>query len=661
MRLLTLSAKEFTVSGTGVRWHWRLVNPAGALVADFPVRLDQASWEYQALTDLYRWLCAHPDEEAEKILGKVGEWLTGTILGAVATALAKARPCAVRVWQEGAPLDVAGLPLELALVDGKPLAAQNVSFVMAGSGPPQRPAAAGSPLRVLGLFSLPDGAQSLNLRKERFELERLGSLLSASGRDITLETRQYGTTRDKLKEALEEGDGWDVVHLSGHGRGGTFVMERPDGSPDRVAGDALVELLDPLRDRVRLVTLSACESAERAGRRHLAVLRDGSTPGGHRDAGPAGDAGGSALAPKLASHLNCAVLGMRYPVAEAFAAAFTQQLYTLMLEKGQSLPQARAWAAAEVMKPPAIPERPALSLVTPAIYGATGLTLNLKAPDRAGPRKFGHKETKLAGVPGRPGNFVGRSGPMTRVAQVLAPQSGQSAVVIEGMAGIGKTALALETVYVQSGNFPLVIWHAFTSGADGLDGLTQALGEKIDGLDPSPMHGTEAQARALAAELRAFFGGERALVILDSADTQLTDSGNWRNERLELLVSAMTGQQGWSRVIMTTRRRLAGPAAVRLEPFGAPEAALLASEYPGLKALFDGDAPPLNAGSARSLAMAVIGATRGHPALLAMAAERSADPLLLSRLTIIARNIWAASETDLEAAYLAILSAWQSA
>src|SRR5208282_3802275 len=96
------------------------------------------------------------------------------------------------------------------------------------------------------LFSLPHGSAALNLRKERHELGRLMKELAASGRVIELRTLQYGATREELAEAVADGDGWDVVHLSGHGRAGVFMLEKPDGSRDPVTGGELTELLSPL-------------------------------------------------------------------------------------------------------------------------------------------------------------------------------------------------------------------------------------------------------------------------------------------------------------------------------------------------------------------------------------------------------------------------------
>jgi CHAT domain-containing protein len=72
---------------------------------------------------------------------------------------------------------------------------------------------------------------------------------------------QYGVTRDTLREALEDGEGWDVIHFSGHGLPGALVLETPDGQSDLITSAGVNDLLRPASQRLKLVTLSACLSA----------------------------------------------------------------------------------------------------------------------------------------------------------------------------------------------------------------------------------------------------------------------------------------------------------------------------------------------------------------------------------------------------------------
>ena len=159
---------------------------------------------------------------------------------------------------------------------------------------------------------------------------------------------------------------------------------------------------------------------------------------------------------------------MRYPVTESFAAAFAGELYRLLFDEGMPLATARAAATAATAAGPATFDRPALSpggagpVCRVSDCSQAGCAAD-RSPGRDAPREAG----KLAGFPAQPAQFVGRVGAMSRASQAMAPRSGRCAVVIHGMAGVGKTAFALELAYTQQENFSTVIWYAAPDeGAD---------------------------------------------------------------------------------------------------------------------------------------------------------------------------------------------------
>jgi hypothetical protein len=121
--------------------------------------------------------------------------------------------------------DLLSLPLGLAHVGNRPLALQDVTFVMqvGKDRPPPKPT--GDRLPVLGVFSLPVEGQPLDLRRQRYSLEQQFKLLMANGSPVELRTLQYGVTRSQLKEILEEDAGWDAVHIVGHGEPGRLLLE----------------------------------------------------------------------------------------------------------------------------------------------------------------------------------------------------------------------------------------------------------------------------------------------------------------------------------------------------------------------------------------------------------------------------------------------------
>ena len=91
-------------------------------------------------------------------------------------------------------------------------------------------------VRILAAFSLPVRANPLNLRRERFGLQRLvRDLNQTQGLAVELRVLQYGATRDTLREALEDGDGWDIIQLSGHGQEGRCCWKTTAAAATRSA------------------------------------------------------------------------------------------------------------------------------------------------------------------------------------------------------------------------------------------------------------------------------------------------------------------------------------------------------------------------------------------------------------------------------------------
>jgi hypothetical protein len=192
------------------RWRWALTAPGGALAADHEVRPDGGCWQFEAFGDLLGYLSWHaaPDRRAQdeaRIVAGLGAWIGTEVLGPVAEKLAAARPATVRVVVPEEARWLLFRPLELAHASGRPLALQGVTMVMqlAGDRDDAGVTPAGDRLRVLGLFSLPEGGQPLNLRRERYSLVRLLERIAAGGRAAEVRVLQYGVTRDRLRPVLD--------------------------------------------------------------------------------------------------------------------------------------------------------------------------------------------------------------------------------------------------------------------------------------------------------------------------------------------------------------------------------------------------------------------------------------------------------------------------
>ncbi|MGH8904286.1 MAG: CHAT domain-containing protein, partial [Egibacteraceae bacterium] len=444
------------------RWRWRLTGPGGRLLADHEVDLDPAAAELEAFADLYGYLgrFAAPGDRRQaseaELVDRVGAWVGEWVLGPVGAALAGEAPVTVRLKLPAQARVLGYRPWELGWANGRPLALQDVTFVnqpAEASVRKKRPV--GERLRMLAVFSLPVDADALNLRRERYALTRLIHTIGAvNHKAIELRVLQYGVTRDRLAEMLVEADGWDVVHLSGHGLPAGLLLEHTDGSGDLISSPDLVKLLAPGRGQMKLVTVSSCSSAALTAAEHLRLLGipDPTDPDRSGRSAERDGAALPALAAELEARLGCAVLAMRYPVADEFAIGLAGRVYDLLLGKGQPLCRALQLALPETA------DTTPLSVATPTLFGALAADLQLKPPDGK-PVVFDETDTKLAGFPAEPKRLVGRVGPLARANAALAPDSGHSAVLFVGMAGAGKTACALELAYGHEHSFARLVWH----------------------------------------------------------------------------------------------------------------------------------------------------------------------------------------------------------
>jgi tetratricopeptide (TPR) repeat protein len=659
--LLVLDAAE--VAGR-YGWRWLLLDgESGTPLADNIVRLDPGAADTEAFLDVYRFVRweAAPDRRVASeaaLVGRVGAFIGANVLGErVGRAIVDHAPVTVRVRVPATAEWLAFLPWELAHVDGRPLAARGdvclaYDLAAGGAGAPQK-APVGAALRVLGVFSLPADGSALGLRRERYGLTQLVRRIGAAGRRVELVVAQYGVTRDRLAALAGDRAGWDVLHLSGHGATGQFLLEKADGSPDPVSTEDLMGLLGAARGRVKLAVASACQSAAATTAETLRWL------GLDQQAEPleekaktetaAAAAAQSAVAQALRAQLGCAVVAMRYPVADDFAVAFAGQLYDRLLAHGQPVDQAFAGAVAVAAGPVPSAGRPALSVGTPALFGASAVDLSLSPP--TGKPALDQAEIKMAGFAPEPERFVGRAAAMAAANQVLSPGSGRTALVLHGIPGAGKTACALELAYRHQASFAAcAYWRAPANrdeSADALRLLAASLEGQLRDLGFALLDkiASPESLEAFLPKLQEILRRNALLLVLDNLESLLTETGTWRDPRLSRLIAAFTRHGGDSRLILTSRVFPAGldPAQVLVEPVHAlsrDESLLLARELPHLGKLLQSEpttepdhvaAPqaPAPAGrdlAERELAVRAVTLVAGLPELLELADAAAADP-----------------------------------
>lgn len=651
------------------QWRWLLQDERGNFLADHDVNLP-ADPEYDGFRDPADYLHHHSAFRSEAdSLARLGAWIGEHVFGKLRPKLAASlTPPAttVHIHVPAAASHILFRPLELAyfasenIADGQSFTAAGLRFIyqMAGETSPARPATkqpAPPTLRLLTVFSLPGQANPLNLRRERYQLSRFVRQLSQThNAAIELRILQYGATRQTLKEVLEAGDGWDVVHLSGHGLRGALLLEDEKGAEDFISADDLAVLLRPSQQRLKLLILDACYTggASHAAARRAIGLNDATRAEEQGSGGEEETVSSAALplrtpafpptelpslAQQLVQKLDCAALAMRYPVGDSFATDLMLALYDKLLDKTQPLPAALQLALADARA--ADSAHPALSPATPLLFGARAASLRFRLP----PRPFGFElpQTGLGLFPAEPLRLVGRVHPLRRASQALAPDSPLRGVLFYGMPGAGKTACALELAYRHERNrFQGQIW--YKAPEEGADGQAPDIGQELFNLMFEIERQLNAPQLALTAalddpqtwrshtlpRLTGLLGQYSLLLALDNLESLLTSSNRWRDPRWGELVAALLAHNGASRVILTSRRLpadLAAHAAVQREAIHAlsfAESVLLARELPQLRTLFASE-------GGLDLLRRALWLAQGHPKLLELADGLAADPAAL--------------------------------
>jgi tetratricopeptide (TPR) repeat protein len=656
---LLLQARDYSDSA---HWTWRLDSPEGTLIADHEVRLDVTSWQFEALADLPGYLSWHvaPDRRAQdedRILTELGDWIGTQVLGPIGSALLRQRPATVQVSMPAGVGSATALPpflpLELARVDGRPLGLSRISFVWqtARRGRPRRDT--GGRLRALGLFSIPEAGQALNLRQEQHSLVWPMSRMTAAGKAANVRILRYGVTRELLHDVLADGGGWDIIHISGHGRPGELLLETSEGEPDRVTAAELADLLGLAGERVKLVTIADCWSAAVTAaeqRKLLGLPQSEFTALDHAGRSSLGSKDRSSpgfLATELADRLGCAVLAMRYPVPDEFATEFFTGLYERLAWKGAPLADAVTLVVHELAGRKRWPEASLLSMASPLLAGEAATALQLRAPNRGQADDYSVAQLKMAGFPPQSQRFVGRTGVLARASAALAARSAIPGVLLHGMPGSGKTACALELAHGHEHAFDRLVWYKAPDEGMAINGaLTDfalTLERHLDGFQMAHLLTSEDGLAGFLPRLTELMDRRRLLLVIDNAESLLTDSGQWRDDRWAQVTDALTRHTGNGRVILTSRRVPTGLPGLRVEAvdaLSADEALLLARELPHLRALVYGELPGIDRETSRQLALGVLTIAQGHPKLLELANGQAAQPDQLARLVEAGGQAW---------------------
>jgi hypothetical protein len=646
-------------------WDWVLKDAGGQYLAAHLVRLDLASPEYRAMTQLpvhLRWE-ADPDrllESQAEVLGRVGRWMGERVFGEVGPALADRAPVTALVIVPPGAESLRHWPLELAWVGQHPLALHEVSLVIdvgrhnAKAGKE----AIGERLRMLAAFSLSAREPLLMLSQQRYELVRsIERVVATQARSIHLVTLQHGVTRERLIDLLEEGEGWDVVHFSGHGLPSELLLERADGETDRVPANELIGMLRPARKRLKLLVLSSCDSG--------AADASGTGPGNAPSVDDAPDLL-PALAVDAARQLDCAVLGMRYRVGDDFSIQLAHYLYDSLLAKGNLLPRALQLALPKALEHGPEPGSSALSVATPALFGERAVGLSLVPPPTEKPafRPGG----KMSYFEREPDLFVGRVEAMATASRTLSADDSFSGILFHGPEATGKTACAVELAYLYKNPFRGLVWHQAPAPGDSIVGSLVALAGALEtqlphfGPDMKDAVRSRAKLDGFLPQLTELMERKAIFMLIDGIETLLTPEGSWQDDMWRAVVDALLDHDGRSRLVLTARRPLVPPhdrlCVVSVPVLSPSETLLLARQLPHLGDVLRGRTE-LSMDRAVPLLADILAATGGMPGLIRAADKELTSPGQLGVLAArAAGQSFPAGMADKREEYLRLVRKW---
>ena len=274
------------------------------------------------------------------------------------------------------------------------------------------------PLRVLVLVAAPLGLsqnQVLNTaREEDLILGALGAARRAGRIEVTFAPNGVPETLETLLREFDP----HVLHFVGHGvfvsarDTGFLLMETTDGRKRDVPNAELVRLIERQARSLRLVFLSACQTA-------VAPRNEGFAD----------------LAPRLLGAGVPAVVAMQYSVLNQSAMDFGSAFYKGIADGEPidvALTEARVRLAQEGLN--------TVDFATPVLFLADPGCLRVdQAALRPTPPRA---ELDLTGVT-RAQQFVGRSAELRELQMGLDPERGRwRAAVVYGLGGMGKTVLA---------------------------------------------------------------------------------------------------------------------------------------------------------------------------------------------------------------------------
>jgi len=535
----------------------------------------------------------------------------------------------------------ARIPWEIARpsLEQEPLLARNVAVrAITGTDLPEDKEitlalAANEVLRVLLVFAETEEGNPLAARLEREQLLALFYDKILPRHLVQIDSLCYGVTRATIAEQVRAAKGYHIVHWSGHGHHDSLVLS---GEQDnQISGAGLVALFQQAGGFVpKLVFLSACHSGNFLTVAQQAEIKK-STGAKDLPASITTKQGYTSTALALLTAGVSQVVAMRYSVNDAYARQLAVLFYQHLLAEQYNADAALATARTQLAADAKIG---AIEHTTPLLFGQDRWLLEAVKKRNAVQLKQRYPERRFQplladeqyGFKARP-HFVGRSRELTRLNQEWLSADKSPVALIQGLAGLGKTALAAEVVNLWHRRFDWVLVVQSRGYAMNAEAFYQQMDSLLVRLNKAYREECQddeyrkillpkdepARYETMRENFLAVLESYPILLIIDNFETNLLaepDAGYVCKdpEWTALLTALVTRLQGDSRVMMTSRHRpgvlVDKVVWLALGPLPMNEAWLFLQSHQALNQLWHSEASDLVA--------KVLKISHGHPLIM---------------------------------------------
>jgi tetratricopeptide (TPR) repeat protein len=442
------------------------------------------------------------------------------------------------------------------------------------------------PLKVLAAVAAPDETKTSSVPLDaEAEMQAVLDAVTAVDQPHAQVRILEVASLSAIRRALEH-DAYHVLHLSAHGSPEAVELEDEDGHPVLVTPQALMQALRHAGRLVPLIVLSSCSG---------------------------GATGSVSMAAELITQGADRVIAMLAPVTDPYATILARHLYRELsvhpgVTAGDALARARYLAEEDRRRENNSMAVPQYGVVTLLAAGGDGPLTDPALPEApltvvtTPPLGKGVLELPMGALIGRRAQLRATMGVLRRTDAASKQFGLASGVVLTGIGGIGKTALAGRVISRLRDEGWLIAVHEGRWNPTALiDATAAAAGEALSRIGDPTQVAALRQARdrltdpgsddgPKLAVVAGLLASQRLLVVFDDFEQNLTPGGEaFLGPAIEEVITGLGDAADTGALLVTCRYPLPGPdlslAQVRIPPLSAAELRRLFLRLPALAGL----------------------------------------------------------------------------